>query len=128
MEKLTIKSSNAPEALGPYSQGVLVNSGKTLYLSGQIGLDPKSNELVSVDTSEQAQQVFQNIKAVLQEAGCGFENVVKLTIFLTDLSKFSEVNEIMKTYFKEPFPARSTVEIKSLPKNAQIEIEAIAVF
>lgn len=128
MEKLTIKSSNAPEALGPYSQGVLVNSGKTLYLSGQIGLDPKSNDLVSVDTSEQAQQVFQNIKAVLQEAGCGFENVVKLTIFLTDLSKFSEVNEIMKTYFKEPFPARSTVEIKSLPKNAQIEIEAIAVF
>ncbi|CCG19083.1 putative translation-inhibition endoribonuclease [Taylorella asinigenitalis 14/45] len=128
MEKLTIKSSNAPEALGPYSQGVLVNSGKTLYLSGQIGLDPKSNELVSVDTSEQAHQVFQNIKAVLQEAGCGFENVVKLTIFLTDLSKFSEVNEIMKTYFKEPFPARSTVEIKSLPKNAQIEIEAIAVF
>ncbi|AEP36856.1 Endoribonuclease L-PSP [Taylorella asinigenitalis MCE3] len=105
-----------------------MNSGKTLYLSGQIGLDPKSNELVSVDTSEQAQQVFQNIKAVLQEAGCGFENVVKLTIFLTDLSKFSEVNEIMKTYFKEPFPARSTVEIKSLPKNAQIEIEAIAVF
>lgn len=128
MEKLIIKSSNAPEALGPYSQGVLVNSGKTLYLSGQIGLDPKSNELVSADTSEQAQQVFQNIKAVLQEAGCGFENVVKLTIFLTDLSKFSEVNEIMKTYFKEPFPARSTVEIKSLPKNAQIEIEAIAVF
>lgn len=128
MEKLIIKSSNAPEALGPYSQGVLVNSGKTLYLSGQIGLDPKSNELVSADTSEQAQQVFQNIKAVLQEAGCGFENVVNLTIFLTDLSKFSEVNEIMKTYFKEPFPARSTVEIKSLPKNAQIEIEAIAVF
>lgn len=128
MEKLIIKSSNAPEALGPYSQGVLVNSGKTLYLSGQIGLDPKSNELVSADTSEQAQQVFQNIKAVLQEAGCGFENVVKLTIFLTDLSKFSEVNEIMKTYFKESFPARSTVEIKSLPKNAQIEIEAIAVF
>ena len=120
-----IHSDLAPKAIGPYSQAVQV--GNTVYLSGQTPIDPASGELVAGDISAQARQVFENLKAVLTAAGLDFDNVARVGIYLTDLGNFAAVTEIMKTYFSEPYPARSTIGVAALPKAASVEIDMIAV-
>ena len=123
--KKIISTSEAPAAVGPYSQAVRI--GSTVYCAGQIPLDPKSGQIVSKDISEQTRRVLDNISAILRAEGLSFENIVKTTIFLTDLADFQTVNEIYASYFKQAPPARSTVQVTALPKGARIEIEAIAV-
>lgn len=121
--KVKIESGNAPKAIGPYSQAVLVDDA--LYVSGNIPVNPKSGD-VADGIVNQSKQVFENMKAVLNEAGMGFENVVKTTAFLTDLSNFATFNEIYASYFVAPYPARSCVEVSKLPKNVLVEVECIA--
>ena len=120
-----IHSDLAPKAIGPYSQAVQV--GNTVYLSGPTPIDPASGDLVAGGISAQARQVFENLKAVLTAAGLDFDNVARVGIYLTDLGNFAAVNEIMKTYFSEPYPARSTIGVAALPKAASVEIDMIAV-
>jgi len=122
--KKIISTSEAPAAIGPYSQAV--RSGKFLFCSGQIPLDLKSGQIVPGDIAAQTRRVLDNIAAVLKAEGLTFENVVKTTIFLTDLADFQTVNEIYGSYSKNQPPARSTVQVSALPKGAKIEIEAIA--
>ena len=117
--KVKIESGNAPKAIGPYSQAVLVDD--TLYVSGNIPVNPATGD-VEDGIVNQSKQVFENMKAVLNEAGMGFENVVKTTAFLTDLSNFATFNEIYASYFVEPYPARSCVEVSKLPKNVLVEV------
>jgi 2-iminobutanoate/2-iminopropanoate deaminase len=128
-KKTIISSSNAPAAIGPYSQAVQVEHQlhKVLYSSGQIGLDPATGELADGGIEAQTRQALANLAAVVQAAGGSFANAVKLTLFLTDLSDFAAVNAIMVEIVPQPFPARSTVGVASLPKGAQIEVEAIFV-
>ncbi|CDD09206.1 endoribonuclease L-PSP putative [Clostridium sp. CAG:349] len=121
--KVKIESGNAPKAIGPYSQAVLVDD--TLYVSGNIPVNPATGD-VADGIVNQSKQVFENMKAVLNEAGMGFENVVKTTAFLTDLSNFATFNEIYASYFVAPYPARSCVEVSKLPKNVLVEVECIA--
>lgn len=121
--KVKIESGNAPKAIGPYSQAVLVDD--TLYVSGNIPVNPATGD-VADGIVNQSKQVFKNMKAVLNEAGMGFENVVKTTAFLTDLSNFATFNEIYASYFVAPYPARSCVEVSKLPKNVLVEVECIA--
>ena len=123
--KKIISTPEAPAAVGPYSQAV--RAGSTIYCAGQIPLDPKSGQIVSPDISEQTRRVLENIGAVLRSEGLTFENIVKTTVFLTDLADFQTVNEIYASYFKKEPPARSTVQVPALPKGARVEIEAIAV-
>lgn len=124
MTKEVINTNNAPEAIGPYSQGVIV--GDFVYTSGQIPLNPVTGELVT-DIKLATKQSMENIKAILEEAGASLNNVVKTSIFLKDLNDFEAVNEVYGTYFIENKPARSCVQVAKLPKDAVIEIEAIAV-
>ena len=124
MNKKVIQTEKAPKALGPYSQAI--QAGNFLFLSGQIPLDPKTGELVKGDIRKQTQQVLENIKGILESQGLGMENVVKSTIFLKDIANFNQVNEVYATYFPSSPPARSTIEVTKLPRNADIEIEAIA--
>lgn len=126
MPRSIIHSDRAPKAIGPYSQAVRV--GDTLYLSGQTPLDPHTGELVAGDIAAQARQVFENLKAVLTAAGASFDHVVRVGIYLTDLGDFAAVNEVMKQYFHEPYPARSTIGVAALPRAAQVEIDMVAVF
>jgi 2-iminobutanoate/2-iminopropanoate deaminase len=123
--KKIISTSEAPAAIGPYSQAV--RSGNFLFCSGQIPLDPTSGQIVSGDIATQTRRVLDNIRAVLKAEGLTFENIVKTTIFLTDLGDFQTVNEIYGSYFKQQPPARSTVQVSALPKGAKVEIEVIAV-
>ncbi len=124
MSKTIVSTSGAPAAIGPYSQAVRV--GNVVYLSGQIALDPASGQLVDgFDT--QVDRAFRNLKAVAEAAGGSLSDVVKLTLFLTDLSHFPKVNEIMQQHFVQPYPARSTVGVASLPRGAQFEVEATMV-
>jgi 2-iminobutanoate/2-iminopropanoate deaminase len=123
--KKIISTSEAPAAIGPYSQAV--RSGNFLFCSGQIPLDPKSGQIVSGDLATQTRRVLDNVEAVLKAEGLTFENIVKTTIFLTDLGDFQTVNEIYGSYFKQQPPARSTVQVSALPKGAKVEIEVIAV-
>jgi reactive intermediate/imine deaminase len=127
MQKTIVHTNLAPAAVGPYSQAVATTGTKTIYLSGQIGFIPASGELVTESFEAQVKQAFQNMTAVVQAAGADLSDIVKLTLYLTDLSKFSEVNQIMATVIPEPFPARSTVEVSGLPKGADFEVEAIVV-
>jgi reactive intermediate/imine deaminase len=124
MTKDVIKTTDAPAALGPYSQAV--RAGQTVYLSGQLGLDPSTGNLVD-GVEAQAHQVFRNLAAVARAAGGGLDDIVKLTILMADLADFAKVNEIMASYFKQPYPARATYQVAALPKAALIEIEGIAV-
>ncbi|MDH3316678.1 MAG: RidA family protein [Gammaproteobacteria bacterium] len=124
MTRTTINTSDAPSAIGAYSQAVNING--TVYLSGQIPLVPESMTLVE-DPDEQIHQVFKNLGAVTRAAGGSLNEVVKLTVYLTDLSLFPRVNEIMAGYFDEPFPARAAVGVAELPKGAKIEVEGIMV-
>jgi reactive intermediate/imine deaminase len=120
--KQPVHTAAAPQAIGTYSQAI--RCGDTVYLSGQIGLDPATMQLVE-GIDAQVHRVFQNLKAVAAEAGGGLDHTVKLTVYLTDLSHFARVNEIMATYFKQPYPARAAVGVASLPRSALIEVDAI---
>ncbi len=122
MPKQTIHSETAPKAIGPYSQAV--RCGSTVYLAGQIGLDPQSMELVS-GLDAQTRRVFENLAAVAQAAGGSLKDIVKLTIYLIDLGEFARVNEIMASFFTAPFPARATLGVASLPRGALVEVDAI---
>ena len=122
--KKIISTSEAPAAVGPYSQAV--RAGSLVFCAGQIPLDPKTAQIVSGDIGEQTRRVLDNITAVLKADGLTFEHIVKTTIFLTDLGDFQTVNEIYGSYFKQQPPARSTVQVSALPKGARVEIEAIA--
>lgn len=124
MSKLVISSSNAPAAIGPYSQAI--KTGSMVFTSGQIGLDPVSGELVA-GFEQQVRRAFANLTAVANQAGGTMADVVKFTLFLTDLSQFARVNDIMKEFVPEPYPARSTVGVASLPKGAEFEVEAILI-
>ena len=119
-----IHSNEAPNAIGPYSQEV--RDGDTVYLSGQIPLDPQTMELVEGDIGARARRVFDNLTAVMQEAGGSLSDIVKLTIYIVDLEQFGQVNEVMAEYFDAPFPSRATVAVAALPKGAPIEVEAVA--
>ena len=123
--KTIINSENAPEPIGPYSQAVF--SGNTLFASGQIAINPKTGELNMDSIEVETEQVMQNIKAVLQEANMTFENIVKCSIFLSDMDSFSRVNEIYGKYFSTNPPARETVEVSCLPKSVNVEISFISV-
>jgi 2-iminobutanoate/2-iminopropanoate deaminase len=125
MGKRVIHTDKAPQAIGPYSQAI--HAGNFLFLSGQIPLDPKTGELVKGDIGQQTQRVLKNIKGLLESQGLGMENVVKTTIFLKDIANFNQVNGVYATYFPSSPPARSTVEVSRLPRNAEIEIEVVAV-
>lgn len=125
MSKSIVSTDKAPAAIGPYSQAV--KAGNTVYLSGQIPLDAATGELVSGDIGAQAKRSFENLSAVAQAAGGSLADCVKLTLFLTDLSHFAEVNEVMKQFIAEPFPARSTIEVSALPKGALFEVDAVMV-
>ena len=121
--KLSIKTTNAPQAIGPSSQAIKKDS--LVFISGQIPLVPGTTELVGTDLAEQTHQVFKNLQSVAEASGGGLNDIVKLTIYLTDLSAFAIVNEIMASYFIEPYPARATIEVSALPKSALVEVEAI---
>ena len=123
MKKEIISTENAPKAIGPYSQAV--KAGNFMFISGQIPLDPKTGDLVSESIEDQAKQVLNNIKSICKAAGYSLDDIVKISIFLTDLGNFATVNEVMKEYFAEPYPARATVEVSGLPLGVNIEIEAI---
>lgn len=123
MSKSVIHTDKAPQAIGTYSQAI--KSGTTVYLSGQIPLVPETMEVISEDFAEQANQVFKNIQAVCEAADGTTNHLVKVNIFLTDLSNFATVNEIMSQYFKKPYPARAAVQVSALPKGVQIEIDGV---
>jgi len=124
MKKKVIQTEKAPKAIGPYSQAI--RAGSFLFLSGQIPLDPKTGELVKGDIREQPRQVLENLKGVLESEKLGMKDVVRVTIFLKDIGNFNQVNEVYATYFPSSPPARSTVGVAKLPRDAEIEIEAIA--
>ena len=125
MKKKVIRTEKAPKAMGPYSQAI--QAGNLIFISGQIPLDPATGELVKGDIRQQTQQVLENIKGILESQKIKMEDVVKATIFLKDMGNFNQVNEVYATYFSSFPPARSTVEVTRLPRDVEIEIEAIAV-
>ncbi len=123
MNKQAIHSENAPAAIGTYSQAI--RTGDLVFLSGQIPLDPATMELVDGDFEARARRVFDNLRAVAQAAGADLDQIVKLTIFLTDLSNFATVNSVMEDYFEQPYPARAAVGVAALPKGVDVEADAI---
>jgi len=123
MTKKIIFTEKAPKAIGTYSQGVV--AGNTLYISGQVPLNPETSSLIEGDIASQAKQVISNIENICIEAGASLSDIVKLNIYLTDLSNFSDVNEVMQERFAEPYPARATVEVAGLPLGVEIEMDAI---
>ncbi len=124
MAKTIIKTNNAPAPIGPYNQAVKSNG--LLFISGQIAINPETNELITGTIQEEAHMVMNNLQAILNEAGLNFEHAIKTTIFLSDMSLFAAVNEIYGSYFTSDFPARETVAVKGLPKNVNVEISIIA--
>ena len=125
MNKQILHTDHAPKAVGPYSQAVMV--GDFLYCSGQIAIDPKTNEVLKVSIKDQTHQVMKNIEAVLKQATLNFGSIVKTTIFVTDMNDFAAVNEVYSSYLQAPYPARSTVGVSALPKGVNVEIEVVAV-
>ena len=125
MSRQSIHSDNAPAAIGPYSQAI--RSGDTVYLSGQTPLDPATGLLVEGDIQAQARRAFGNLKAVCEAAGGSFDDVVRMGLYLVDLDQFAAVNAVMADYFSQPYPARSTIGVASLPRGAQFEVDAIMV-
>ncbi len=123
--KKIINTKNAPAPIGPYSQAVMVDN--TLFVSGQIAINPANNQLVLDNIIEETKQVMQNLNAILTEAGLDFSNVAKTSIFLNDMGNFASVNEVYGSYFTSYFPARETVAVKTLPKNVNVEISVIAI-
>jgi reactive intermediate/imine deaminase len=126
MKKKTIQTTDAPQAIGTYSQGIRVSGGDTVYVSGQIGLDPLSMQMVN-GIEEQIHQVFLNLKAVAAASGGALGDIVKLNVYLIDLANFQKVNEIMAGYFEAPYPARAAVGIAALPRGALVEMDAVLV-
>ena len=124
--KEAISSPGAPKAIGPYSQAV--RAGQLLFVSGQVPLDPATGQIVEGDIAAQTRRVFDNLAAVLQAGGRSFADVVRTTVFLADMNDFAAVNEVYGTYFTEPYPARATVQVARLPKDARVEIDVIASF
>lgn len=124
MDKKIIETAKAPTPIGPYNQAVISNN--TLYISGQIAINPDTNELVSGDIATETHQVMRNLHEILNEAGINFNHVIKSTIFLTDMSLFASVNDVYGSYFSADYPARETVAVKGLPKNVNVEISMIA--
>ena len=124
MNKQIVNTSNAPEPIGPYSQAI--KAAGLLFISGQVALKPGTTNLISSTISEETEQVMNNLKAILTEAGLGFDHVIKATIFLKDMSLFIPVNEVYGKFFESGFPARETVAVKGLPKDANVEISMIA--
>jgi 2-iminobutanoate/2-iminopropanoate deaminase len=125
MDRIIIRTNKAPEPIGPYNQAVL--AGDTLYISGQICIDPSSGELKNKNLNEETHQVMQNLKTLLLEANMGFNHVVKTTIFITDMNRFKEINDVYGSYFDGDFPARETVQVAALPRFVNVEISMIAV-
>ena len=125
MTKRSIQTSEAPAAIGPYSQAI--RAGDTVYLSGQIPLDPASGDIIDGDFAARTRRVFNNLAAVARAAGGGLDDVVKLNVFLTDLGRFAQVNEIMAEVFNEPYPARAAVQVAALPKGVDVEMDAVMV-
>ena len=125
MEKIRVHTEEAPAAIGTYSQAIL--SGRTVYLLGQIPLDPSTQELIDGDIDAQIRQVVENLAAVARAAGAELSDIVKLTVYLTDLGNFPRVNEVMSQYFEEPYPARAAIGVVALPKAAAVEMDAILV-
>ena len=123
MAKEIISTKNAPQAIGPYSQAV--KTGNLIFISGQIPLDPKTGNLVEGSIKDETNQVLKNLKSICEAAGYSLDDAVKITIFLTDLANFSVVNDLMKEFFSEPYPARATIEVSALPLGVNVEIEAI---
>ncbi len=123
MSKQIISTANAPAAIGTYSQAVRV--GNTIWISGQVPLDPVTKELVTGDMEAQIRRVLDNLKAIVQAAGASFDDVVKVSVFLVDLAHFGLVNKVMAEYFREPYPARAAVGVAALPRGAQVEMECI---
>lgn len=123
MKKQIIQTADAPKAIGTYSQAVRV--GDTVYVSGQIPLDPTSGQIISGDIEAEIRRVFDNLKGIAQAAGGPLANVVKLNVFLTDLAHFPLVNQIMATYFSEPYPARAVIGVAALPRGARVEMECV---
>ena len=126
MKKKTIQTTDAPKAIGTYSQGIRVSGGDTVYVSGQIGLDPLSMQMVN-GIEEQIHRVFLNLKAVAAASGGSLGDIVKLNVYLIDLANFQKVNEIMASYFEAPYPARAAVGIAALPRGALVEMDAVLV-
>lgn len=126
-ELMSITAELAPKAIGPYSQAIVASSGRMVFLSGQVGIDPATGKMIRGGVTEQAQQVMHNLRAVLQAAGGRLGDVVKTTIFLKNLEDFAAVNAIYASYLRPPFPARETVEVSRLPVDALVEISAIAI-
>ncbi len=122
--KQAVATERAPAAIGPYSQGIW--SGDLFFSAGQIALEPATGEIVPGGVEEESHRVFQNLGAVLEAAGLSFDDVVKTTVFLADIEEFGVVNGVYATYFREPYPARSTVAVDRLPKNARVEIDVVA--
>ncbi|AGF49056.1 Rid family detoxifying hydrolase [Candidatus Kinetoplastidibacterium galati] len=125
MNKQIIHTDKAPAAVGPYSQAVSCSPNKMVFLSGQIGLDPSTGKLEDRSFDLQVKQAFKNMICVIEASGASLDNIIKTTLYLTDLSKFETVNSIMSDLFPKPFPARTTLEVSSLPKGAKFEIEVI---
>lgn len=119
-----INTKNAPAAIGPYSQAIEVNG--FVYTSGQLPINPETGEFAGSDIKSQTEQSLKNVKAILEEAGLTMQNVVKTTVFLADMADFAAMNEVYSSYFSEPYPARSAVAVKTLPKGALVEIECVA--
>ncbi len=125
MEKQIINTANAPSPIGPYSQAIMADN--TLYISGQVCIEPSTGNLKNKDIQEETHQVMQNLKSILSEAGMNFSHIVKTTIFITDMNQFGQVNEVYGRYFESVFPARETVQVSALPKFVNVEISMIAV-
>ena len=123
--KTVINSAKAPAPIGPYSQAI--EAGNFIFFSGQVAIDPATGELITVDIKTETARVMENIKALLAEAGIGFSNIIKTTIFLKDMQTFAQVNEVYGSYFTDKFPARETVAVVGLPKNANVEISVTAI-
>jgi len=127
MKKRIISTEKAPAAVGTYSQAVAITGGVTIYLSGQIPLVPETMEVIEGGIENEIHQIFKNLSAVCEEAGGGLNDIVKLNIFLTDLNNFALLNEIMATYFEQPYPARAAIGIKELPKGVSVEMDGVMV-
>ncbi|XP_034619245.1 2-iminobutanoate/2-iminopropanoate deaminase [Trachemys scripta elegans] len=123
--KRIISTPLAPAAMGPYSQAVLID--RTMYIAGQLGMDPSSGQLVPGGAKEEAKQALKNIGEILKAAGCDYCNVVKTTVLMADMKDFSDINEIYKQFFRSNFPARAAYQVVALPKDARVEIEAVAI-
>ena len=123
--KTEIYSNNAPKPIGPYSQAI--KHGNMIFISGQIAIDYQNNNIINENIAKETETVMKNIMNILKESGCNFQNIVKCSIFLSDMNFFDEVNKVYSKYFSHPFPARETVEVSRLPKNVNVEISAIAI-